>query len=158
MWCLYNDHCLDIVMIIWSSINCPTVICLPSVCYFSREKPLVKSMAPGLFLIILHLYYLHRISFTILQSLLSNLYNKNTKNIYFTIFIRSHFCEWPWRDWQPLLSCWLQGSWLFVQVLGDLCIVSYWIDTFVLKLREILTLLCCITLSSSRGNQRMLKR
>jgi hypothetical protein len=39
---------------------------------------------------------------------------------------------------------------LFVQVFGDLFIVSYWIDTLVLKLREILTLLCCITLSSSR--------
>src|SRR3990170_3843511 len=28
---------LDIVIIIRSSINCPTVICLPTVCYFSRE-------------------------------------------------------------------------------------------------------------------------
>ena len=35
-----------IVIIMWSSINCPTVICLPTVCYFSREKPLVKSTAP----------------------------------------------------------------------------------------------------------------
>ena len=34
-------------MIIWSSINCPIVICLPTVCYFSREKPLVKPTAPG---------------------------------------------------------------------------------------------------------------
>ena len=34
-------------MIIWSSINCPTVICSPTVCYFSRDKPLVKSTAPG---------------------------------------------------------------------------------------------------------------
>ena len=34
-------------MIIWSSINCPTVICLPTICYFSREKPLVKPTAPG---------------------------------------------------------------------------------------------------------------
>ena len=34
-------------MIIQSSINCPTVICLPNVCYFSREKPLVKPTAPG---------------------------------------------------------------------------------------------------------------
>ena len=33
-------------MIIWSSINCPTVICSPTVCYFSREKPLVKPTAP----------------------------------------------------------------------------------------------------------------
>ena len=37
-------------MIIWSSINCPTVICLPTVCYFSREKPLVKPTAPESFL------------------------------------------------------------------------------------------------------------
>ena len=34
-------------MIIWSSINFPTVICAPTVCYFSREKPLVKPTAPG---------------------------------------------------------------------------------------------------------------
>ena len=34
-------------MIIWSSINCPTVIFLPTICYFSREKPLVTPMAPG---------------------------------------------------------------------------------------------------------------
>ena len=34
-------------MIIWSSINCPTVIGLPTVCYFSREKPLVKPTPPG---------------------------------------------------------------------------------------------------------------
>ena len=32
-----------------------------------------------------------------------------------------------------LLSRWLQGSYLFVQILGDLRVVSYWIDTLVLK-------------------------
>ena len=35
------------IMIIWSSINCPTVICSPTVCYFSREKPLVRPTATG---------------------------------------------------------------------------------------------------------------
>ena len=34
-------------MIIWSSINCPTVICSPTVCSFCREKPLVKPTTPG---------------------------------------------------------------------------------------------------------------
>ena len=34
-------------MSIWSSINCPTVICLPTVCYLFWEKPLVKPTAPG---------------------------------------------------------------------------------------------------------------
>ena len=48
-------------MIIWSSTNCPTVICLPTVCYFSREKPLVKSMTPGsiLYHICFEFFYLH---------------------------------------------------------------------------------------------------
>ena len=31
------------------------------------------------------------------------------------------------------LSHWLQGSYLFVQVQGDLRVTSYWIDTLVLK-------------------------
>ena len=34
-------------MNIWSFVNCPTVICSPTICYFSREKPLVKPTAPG---------------------------------------------------------------------------------------------------------------
>ena len=33
-------------MIIWSFINFSTIICSPIVCYFSRENPLVKPMAP----------------------------------------------------------------------------------------------------------------
>ena len=38
---------LDIVITMRFSINCLTVICLPTVCFLSREKPLVKPMAPG---------------------------------------------------------------------------------------------------------------
>ena len=34
-------------MIIWSSINFPTIICLPTICYLSRQKPLVKPTGPG---------------------------------------------------------------------------------------------------------------
>ena len=34
-------------MIIWISINSQIVICLSTICYFSREKPLVKPTAPG---------------------------------------------------------------------------------------------------------------
>ena len=87
---------LDVFIIKRFSINCSAVICSPML---SREKPLVKPMAPGsLFHYIAYLW----ISFTILQSLLSNIYKKNIKKYYFTISIRSHFCEWPWRDWQPL--------------------------------------------------------
>ena len=94
----------------------------------------------------------------ILQSLFSNLYNKNTKNIYLIISMRSHFCKSSWRDWQPLyrvgckvLICLCRYEGLACSLLLDWYLGSQ-------KLREILTLLCCITLSSSRKNQHMLKR
>ena len=38
---------LDVIIIMRFSINFLTVICLPTVCYLSREKPLVKPTAPG---------------------------------------------------------------------------------------------------------------
>ena len=71
---------------------------------------------------------------------------KNTKNI---ISIRSHSRKWPWRDWQPhdCVGC---------EVLACSLLLDWYLGSQ--KLREILTLLCCITLSSSRENQCMLKR
>ena len=73
-------------MIICSFINCPTIICLPTVCYFSREKPLVKSMAPGslpYYICLCDLFYL---------LLFSDLLNQNTKisscNLFYLAFPR----------------------------------------------------------------------
>ena len=48
-----HDHHLDILITMLNSVNCSTVICSPTVEYLcSREKPLVKPMAPGSILII----------------------------------------------------------------------------------------------------------
>ena len=88
MWCLYNYHCLDIVMIIWSSINCPTVICLPAVCYFSREKPLVKSTALGSLL-----YYICLCDLFLLAFIFKSINPKSQKylaEIFIYLFILSH--------------------------------------------------------------------
>ena len=80
-WCLYTWSCLDNLIIIRFSINCLIVICSPTVIIMlSWEKPLVKPMALGS--IFYHIsfpsiFYLH-LSF-------SNLYHKNTKNIYLII-------------------------------------------------------------------------
>ena len=38
---------LDIVITLRFSIHCSTIICSPTVCFLSREKPLVKPMALG---------------------------------------------------------------------------------------------------------------
>ena len=134
MWCLYTWSCLDILITMRFSINCSKVICSPTVEFPILREATTETYGPRIYL---PSYYFSInflfLSLFILQSLFSNLYNKNTKNIYLTIFIRSHFRKWPWRDWQSLLSRCLRGSCLFVQVLGDLHVTSYWIDTLVLK-------------------------
>ena len=94
---------LDVVIIMRFSINCSTVICSPTVIYAILREATSETYGPRVSFLLYYISFpLYHISFTILQSLLFNLYNKNTKNIYFTISIRSHFCEWPWKDWQPL--------------------------------------------------------
>ena len=116
-WCLYTWSCLDNLIIIRFSISCPTVICSPTVILLvSWEKPLVKP-GPRVYF----LSYKFPIYF-ILQSLLSNLYHKNTKNIYLIISIRSHFCKWSWRDWQPLycVGCeFFVGTIAFLPLVGS---------------------------------------
>ena len=87
-----------------------------------------------------------------------NLYHKNTKNIILSSLSDLTFASGREGIDNPFIA--LDARILFVCVgTRDLSVVSYWIDTLVLKkLREILTLLFCITLSSSRENQRMLTR
>ena len=89
-------------------------------------------MAPGLFIIILHLFY-YRISFTILQSLLSNLYNKIPK-IFILLLLLSLLDHTLASGLEgidnPFIA--LVARFLFVCVgMRDLRVVSYWIDTFV---------------------------
>ena len=156
---IFKIIALDIIIIMRFSINCLAVICSTTIIYAISREATSETYGPR---VSFPLYWINLpISITVLfllQSLLSNLYHKNTKNIYLIISIRSHFCKWPWRDWQPLyrvgckvLICLCRYEGFACSLLLDLYLVSQ-------KLMEILTLLCCITLSSSRENQRMLKR
>ena len=93
----------------------------------------------------------------ILQSLFSNLYNKNTKNIYLIISIRSHPRKWSWSDWQPLIAL-VASSYRFVQVRRTCAWPPTGLIPWLSKLREILMLLYCIILSSSGKTNAVLKR
>ena len=137
-------------MIIWSSINCPTVICSPTVCYFSREKPLVKPTAPG-----------SSFSYICLRSTFplhfySDLLNQKYKKIsccallylWSIISIYYNFLPSPCQFLAPYLKGidnpfnTLVCEWLLFVCRGYLRIVawfSYWFDTLVSLLREIPT-------------------
>ena len=70
--------------------HCPTVICLPTVCYFSQEKPLVKSTPLGIFFIIFsfEIYF-----YSLLFSDLLIQKPKNTFLQFFVIYFISRFRE-----------------------------------------------------------------
>ena len=128
-----HDHYLDILITMLNSINFSTVICSPTIEYLcSWEKPLVNLWPPGLFssyqspsLYLLALFLLFLLLFLLC------IYLSKIPKILFIISIRSHSRKWPWRDWQPLsVGCELLS---FCVGTRDLCVVSYWIDTLVLK-------------------------
>ena len=138
-----------------NSVNCSTVICSPTVKYLcSREKPLVKPMAPGsifhhinlpslsYFLCLLFCFY-----FTL------HLYHKNTKNIILsylsdlTLVSDREGIDNPLSRWLWGFICLCRCEGLVRGLLLDWYLGSQ-------KLREILTLLYCITHSCSRENQR----
>ena len=125
-WCLYTWSYLDIVITMLCQFLNSNLFTHRRILMLLREAT-SETYGPRVYFP----SYKFPIYF-ILQSLLSNLYHKNNKNIYLIISIRSHFCKWPWRDWQPLycVGC----EFLFVCVgAWDFWGASYWIDTLVLK-------------------------
>ena len=156
MWCLYTWSYLDILIIMLNSVNCSTVICSPTVEYLcSWEKPLVKPMAPGSILII-------SISITLLLALfllclLLFTLHQYTKNIIYHLYQISL----P----QVTVKGWTTPKRVGCVELFFLCryeglarsLLLDW-DLGSQKLREILTLLCCIIPSSSGKTNAVLKR
>ena len=130
------------------SINCSTVICPPTVILLlSWEKPLVKPMAPGsisyhicfqstficIFTFCIYIIKYQKYIYLIILSLSDLTFasgHEGIDNPFIALVASSLFvCVGLWDLLRSLLLDWYLGS---------------------QKLREILTLLCCITLSSSR--------
>ena len=148
-WCLYTWSCLDILIIMHFSINCSTVICSPTVDYAILREATSETYGPGVYL----LSYKFPIYFT-LQSLLSIYIIKIPK-----IFILLSLSDLTFTSGRegvdnPFIA--LVARFLFVCVGTRRLACSLLLDWYLgsQKLREILTLLHCITLSSSRENQR----
>ena len=135
------------------SINCSTVICSPTVEYAILIEATGETYGPRVYLPSYKspIYFYFAI-FTF------NLYHKNTKNIILSSLSDLTFATGREGIDNPFIAL-VARFLIFCAGTRDLRVVSYWIDTLVLKkLWDILTLLCCIALSSSRENQRMLKR
>ena len=157
---LVSDVMPIYMIILVSDINCSTVICSPTVEYLcSWEKPLMKHMAPGSIfhhIIFISIYHFYRCLFWNLDF---PIYIIKIPRIFILLSL-SYLTFVSDREGidNPFIA--LVARFLFVCA-GTRRLACYLLLNWYLgsqKLREILMLLCCVTLSSSRENQHMLKR
>ena len=96
---MFTIIALDIIITMRFSINCSAVICSPTVIFSILREASSETYGPRVyfpsykFLIYYFSYFTFRsINQKYQKYLLCRL----------SISIRSHFCKWPWMDWQPL--------------------------------------------------------
>ena len=128
---------LDIFITMHISINCSAVICSPTVLFAilrqaSSETYGLRVSFPS------YKFPIYNISFrsTILAIFYFLIYKPKIPKIFTLSFIYLYeisLLQVTVKGSTTPLSRWVQVVWLFVQVLGDLSIVSYWIDTLFLK-------------------------
>ena len=149
---------LDIIITMRFSINCSAVICSPTVIYAILWEATSETYGPRVYFTSYKFPIYNYSLLFFLQSLSSSLYNKNTKIFILLSLLDLTFASGREGINNPFIA--LVARFLIV------CAGTRWLACYLLldwylgsqKLREILTLLCCITLSSSKENQRMLKR
>jgi hypothetical protein len=96
------------------SINCPTIICLPNMCYLSYgETPLVNCGSRSNFLYIAIPFYFY--SHCLLSCILLSYYHS----------IRSILCLWQIGGINNLIVSWEQSSWLCCMQVSRCC----WVKT-----------------------------
>ena len=112
---------LDIVMTLRGSINCSTVICSPTVIFAILREASSEHYGPWVYS--------------------TPYFQPYTFLLRCTFRLQISLCKQSWRDWQPL---WSVGCKLVCVCTGtlDWTRPSLWIDTLVLKVREILTARC----------------
>ena len=119
-----------------NSINCSTVIRLPTVIFMLLREATSETYGPGVYLHHINLPILsYFLAFTLLLfyfASLFTLYHKNTKNIILSYLLDlTLVCDREGID-NPFIA--LVARFLFVCVGSRwLALVSYWIDTLVLK-------------------------
>ena len=153
-----HNHCLDILITMHFSINCSTVICSPIVIHAILREATSQTYGPRVS------FLLYSISFIIASRLVfCNLYFPIYTTKIPKIFTLLSLLDLTFAsDYEGIDNPFIALVARFLIV----CAGTRWLACSLLldwylgsqKLREILTLLCCITLSSSRENQHMLKR
>ena len=113
-----HDHCLEYRHNYARFYQLPNSNLLPTVCFYSREKVPVKTMAlESIFIILISYYLVIFFAFLLCLYFTLHLYHKNTKNIILSYLSDLTLVSGPIGIDNPYLR-WLQGFICFVQVRG----------------------------------------
>ena len=129
---------LDIFIIMRFSINCSALICSPTVNYAILREATSETYGPRVSFLSYYISFIYIASRLLFCNLYFPIYTTKIPKI-FTLLSLLYLTFVSDREGidNPFIA--LGASWcLFVQVFGELCVVSYWIDTLVLKLGEII--------------------
>ena len=166
-WCLYYIIiALNIIITLRFSINCSTVICSPTILFAILREASSETYGPHVYF---PAYKFPICNFSFLFTFFAIFYfpfHKPKTQKYLLYLLFSFIYLYRISPLQvtvkglttPFIT--LGASvWLFVQVFGDFCIVSYWFDTLVLKLRGNTYLYFVASPFPLQGkNQRKLKK
>ena len=147
-WCLYLIIiALDIVITLCFSINCSTLICSPTVLYAILRETSSETYGPRVYFLSYKflIYYFAIFYFKI--------YKPKNPKIFYLLFIYLYLIsilQVTVKGLTTPLSRWVQVVWLFVQVLVICALSPTGLIPCFSNWGKYLSLLCCITLSSSR--------
>src|SRR3989337_564171 len=121
---------LDIVITLRFSINCSAVICSPTVLFSILREASSETYGPRVYFpsYKFPIYYFAIFYFPIYKPKIPKIFTLPLIYLY-----QISLLQVTVKGLTTPLSRWVQVWCLFVQVFGDLCVVSYWIDTLVLK-------------------------
>ena len=154
-----HDHCLDILITMRFSINCSAIICSPTIIHAILTEATSETYGPQVAFLLYCISFIYIASRLLFCNLYFPIYTTKIPKIFILLSLLDlTFASDREGIDNPFIA--LVARFLIV------CAGTRWLVRCILldwylgskNLREILTLLCCITLSSSRENQRMLKR
>ena len=125
---------LDIFITMRFSINCSAVICSSTVIHAIMREATSETYGPWVYFTSYNfLIYNSSFLFILFCNLYFSIYTIKIRKIFTLLSLLDLTFASAVKGLTTPLLRWLRGSCLFMQVLGDLRVVSYWIDTLVLK-------------------------
>ena len=124
---------LDIFITMCLSINCSVVICSPTIIHAILREATSENYGPRVSFLLYYISFIYIASRLLFCNIYFPIYTTKIPKIFTLLSLLDLTFASDREGIDNPFSALGANCWLFLQVFGDLCVVSYWIDTLVLK-------------------------